>query len=229
MRVLFCIACSVALAACSSMNSLFGGSSEKEALKELKWSYEADGLHIGVQADPALNEANGQPHMLTLLVVQMETPNAFTSQTSDAAKMKSLLLAQSVPEGMLSLDRLFIAPGEQRDVRLARVEKAQYVGLVAGYNHQDPARSSRLYRIGVQVDSSGLIVKSRVASPEALSIELRLGPDSILGAPGAKAVPADPVKPEAGPVAPQQAPSAKTQAAPAAPQPSSSNPSPGQS
>ncbi|MFT0547394.1 type VI secretion system lipoprotein TssJ [Allopusillimonas ginsengisoli] len=209
-RLLACILCSVALTACSSMNSMLGGSSEKNALKELQWSYAADGLQIAIQADPMLNEANGQPHMLTLLVVQMETPNAFTDQTADAVKMKNLLLAQSTPQGMLSLDRLFIAPGEKKSIQLGRAEKAQYIGLVAGYNHQDTARSSRLYRIGVQVDSSGFLVKTRAATPEALSIDLRLGPDSILEAPGTETVPADPVKPEAGPVTPQSTSSNST-------------------
>src|SRR3546814_18844055 len=103
---------------------------------------------------------------------------------------------------MLSLERVFIAPGEKRKLQFVRVEKAQYVGLIAGYNHLDPARSARLYRIGVQVDSSGMIIKTRQASPETLSIELRLGPDSIQGSPSSKAAPADPVKPEGGRVAP---------------------------
>src|SRR3546814_3654893 len=88
--------------------------------------------------------------MLALTIVQMETPNAFTDQTASAAKLKNLLLAQSPPKGMLSLERVFIAPGEKRKLQFVRVEKAQYVGLIAGYNHLDPARSARLYRIGVQ-------------------------------------------------------------------------------
>src|SRR3546814_17968145 len=108
--------------------------------------------------------------MLALTIVQMETPNAFTDQTASAAKLKNLLLAQSPPKGMLSLERVFIAPGEKRKLQFVRVEKAQYVGLIAGYNHLDPARSARLYRIGVQVDSSGMIIKTRQASPDRKSV-----------------------------------------------------------
>src|SRR3546814_16032937 len=102
---------------------------------------------------------------------------------------------------MLSLERVFIAPGEKRKLQFVRVEKAQYVGLIAGYNHLDPARSARLYRIGVQVDSSGMIIKTRQASPEPLSIDLRLGPASIQGSPSSKDAPVEPVQPEGGPVA----------------------------
>src|SRR3546814_9587501 len=93
-RLLFITACCAALTACSSMNSMLGGSSEQDALKDLKWSYAANGLQIDVQADPKLNEAGGQPHMLALTIVQMETPNAFTDQTASAAKLTNLLLAQ---------------------------------------------------------------------------------------------------------------------------------------
>lgn len=201
-RGLACTLFCTALAGCSSLNSMLGGSSEQDALKDLKWSYSADGLQIDVQADQDLNQVDGQPHMLALVIVQMETPNAFTDQTKDAATLKSLLLAQSPPQGMLSLKRVFIAPGEKRKLQFVRVEKAQYIGLVAGYNHLDPARSARLYRIGVQVDSSGLIIKTRQASPETLDIDLHLGPDSIQGSPGSKAQPVEPVKPKGGLVAP---------------------------
>ncbi|MDN5842468.1 MAG: type VI secretion system lipoprotein TssJ [Alcaligenaceae bacterium] len=197
-RLLASLICCTALSACGSMNSMLGGSSEEDALKDMKWTYADDGLQIDLQADPTLNQFAGQPHMLTLVIVQMETPNAFTEQTANADKLKTLLLAHSPPQGMLSLDRVFVAPGEQRKLQLARVEKTQYVGLVAGYNHLDPARSTRLYRVGVEVNSSGMIIKKREAGPEPLHIDLRLGPDSIQRAAGSKAEPVAPVKPQGG-------------------------------
>ncbi|NGR07761.1 type VI secretion system lipoprotein TssJ [bacterium SGD-2] len=199
----------IAVAACSTVNSMFGGNSEKDALREMKWAYAPDGLQIMVEADPMLNEANGQPHMLAVVVVQLEAPNAFTSLTADSEKLKSLLLAPGPAQGMLSLDRVFIAPGERRALTLPRVEKAQYVGLAAGYNHLDPARSTRLYQIGVSVDSSGLIIKTRTAHPDALAIDLHLGPESIQGAPGTKPLPVDPVRPRGGPYPPDE-PSSNT-------------------
>src|SRR3546814_405383 len=85
-RLLACVLCCAALSACGSMNSMLGGSSEEDALKDMKWSYADDGLQIDLQADPALNQFAGQPHMLTLVIVQMEAPNAFTEQTANAAR-----------------------------------------------------------------------------------------------------------------------------------------------
>src|SRR3546814_18960708 len=100
---------------------------------------------------------------------------------------------------MLSLERVFIAPGEKRKLQFVRVEKAQYVGLIAGYNHLDPARSARLYRIGVQVDSPGMFLKPRQASHEPLRLELRLGPDNIQGPPSNTAAHATPTNHQGGP------------------------------
>ena len=204
-RLLACSGLCLALGACSTVNSMFGGNSEKQALQEMKWSYATDGLELEVTADEALNEVNGQPHMLALVVVQLEAPNAFTGLTADSEKLRGLLLAPGPAQGMLSLDRVFIAPGERRTLVLPRVEKAQYVGMAAGYNHLDPARSTRLYQIGVHVDSSGLIIKSRTAAPDALSIDLHLGAEGIQGAPGTKPPPREPVKPAGGPYPPASA------------------------
>lgn len=202
LRLLAYAAVCASLTACSSVNSMFGGNSEKQALQEMKWAYAPDGLQIVVEADPALNEVNGQPHMLAVVVVQLEAPNAFTALTADSDKLRGLLLAPGPTQGMLSLDRVFIAPGEHRTLTLPRVEKAQYIGLAAGYNHLDPARSTRLYQIGVHVDSSGLFIKTRTAAPDALAIELHLGPESVQGAPGTKPQPVDPVRPKGGPYPP---------------------------
>ena len=192
------MACAVLLVGCGSVNSMLGGNSEQEALKDIKWSYADDGFQIEIQADPRLNEAGGQPHVLALSVVQMDDPSAFNAFTSSADELKTLLLASSPPKGILSLQRLYIAPGEKRSLQLVRVENAKYVGLVAGYDYLDTARSARLYRIGVQVSSSGLIVKTRTAAPEPLKISLLLGPAGIQDSPESKAQPVEPVRPEAG-------------------------------
>ena len=183
--------CALALSACSSLNSMMGGSSEQDALHALQWTYAADGIQIAITADPQLNQSGSEPHNLMLAVVQMADPNAYTAAVSTKDKLSSLLLASSPPPGMLALNRVFISPGEHRTITLPRVEKAQYVGLVLGYYHLDPSRSARLYRIGVEVDSSGLIIKTRNATPEPLSIDLRLGASGIQESPGTRTPPSD--------------------------------------
>jgi type VI secretion system VasD/TssJ family lipoprotein len=192
------------LAGCSS--SMLGGSSEKDALKDIKWSYGADGVQIAVRADPQLNRSDGQPHTLALTVIQVADPSVFTPYTKDPAKLAQLLLANSAPTGALSLQRFFIAPNAQQTLSLPRAENAKYVGLATGYYHLDPPRDTRLYRIGVDVSSSGFLVKNHNATPAPIKIDLILGADSILDSPGARPPEVPPTRPEAGVVSSPSAP-----------------------
>jgi type VI secretion system VasD/TssJ family lipoprotein len=217
----------VALSSCSSMNSMMGGNSESDALKAMKWTYAGDGVQIAVAADPKLNQSNAQPHTLAMTVVQMEDPSVFAPYSTSSSKMSALLLADAPPPGLLSLNRIFVTPAENQTIVLPRVEKAQYVGLVTGYYHLDPARSARLYQIGVEVDSSGIIIKNRNASPEPLKIDLRLGPDGILDSPGTRTPPVEPVRPKGGLVSPPAQPTPQP-ASGTAPPKQTPNPTPNQ-
>lgn len=186
------------LAGCGTINEMMGGNSEKNALSEMAWSYADAGIILNIEADPMLNESEGQPHMLTLVVVQIQDPSAFVQQTDSSEKIRDLLLAQSTPPDMLASKRLFVSPGEKRTYTLPRVEKARYVGLVAGYDQTEPNNAARFYQIGVQVDSSGLIIKNRTALPQPIEIHLNLGPQGIRVAPSKVFEAPEPTKPEAG-------------------------------
>lgn len=156
-----------------------GGSSKQDALHALQWRYAADGVQIAVTADPRLNYSGNEPHNLLLAIMQLADPTAYAAATGSSEKLSALLLATHPPPGMLALERIFISPGETRTITLPRVENAQYIGLALGYYHLDPARSTRLYPVGVDIDASGWFVKTRRAVPEPLFITLQLGPDGI--------------------------------------------------
>jgi len=192
----------LALAGCSSVNSMLGGNSEADALTNLKWSYAANGIELAVTAAPELNRSKDQAHTLLLVVVQMEDPNAFSRAAASPAQLSALLLSPAAPDGMLSLNRIYVAPGTTQNIALPRVEKAQYVGVAAGYYHLDPARSTRLYRFGVDVTASGIVIKNRTATPQPLQITLQLGADGIVEGPGGKASTPPPVRPTGGLVPP---------------------------
>jgi type VI secretion system VasD/TssJ family lipoprotein len=218
-RIAPALLCGVALSSCGSLNSMMGGNSESDALKAMKWTYAGDGVQIAITADPKLNQSNGQPHTLAMTVVQMEDPSVFAPYMANSAKMSSLLLTDAPPPGLLALNRIFVTPSENQTVTLPRVEKAQYVGLVTGYYHLDPARSARLYQVGVEVDSSGIVIKNRNASPEPLKIDLRLGPDGIQESPGTRTPPVEPVRPKGGMVSPPAQPAAQPASGVAPPKP----------
>lgn len=192
----------LALAGCGSVNSMLGGNSEADALGALKWSYAQQGIVLDVHGDPDLNRASDQAHTVTVVLVQLTDPKAFTNATASPAALGALLMAPAAPDGMLGLTRLYAAPGSQQSVTLPRFENAQYVGVAVGYQSLDPARSTRLYRIGVDITAKGLMIKNRSAAPEPLRITLQLGPDGIVDSPGTKAVIPPPQRPQGGLVAP---------------------------
>lgn len=190
----------VILAGCGSMNSMLGGNSEADALNALKWSYTDKGIELDVSAHAALNRAADQAHTVTVVMVQLADPKAFTNATASPATLANLLMASSAPDGMLGLTRLYVAPDSHQALTLPRFENAQYIGVAVGYQNLDPARSARLYRIGVDVTAKGLLIKNRSAAPEPLRITLQLGADGIVDSPSARAVIPPPQRPQGGPV-----------------------------
>jgi type VI secretion system VasD/TssJ family lipoprotein len=177
---------------------MFQSKSREEALRELTWNYEQQGIQLNITADPMLNETGGQAHNLLLVVAQMEDPNAFSAFARDPELLTNLLLSDRAPEGILDIQRIYIEPGAQRELSIHRVQSAKYVGIAAGYAQLDPARSARLYQIGVAVNSDGWFFREHTAAPEPLAIQLRLGPVGIQDSLSKRADPPAPVQPKSG-------------------------------
>lgn len=188
----------VGLAACSLVKT----KSKEEALKDLEWAYQKDGIEIEVMAAPDLNMWGGQPHTLLMVVAQLEDPSAFEKHTQTPDKLSALLLADSAPDGVLTQQKHFVEPGSSQKFLVSRVEKAKYVALALGYQHLDPERSTRLYRIGADLDYSGLAFREYHAEPMPLRIQLLLGNESVQDSLTARKNPPEVVHPHAGLVEP---------------------------
>lgn len=177
---------------------MFQSKSREDALRDLTWSYAQQGIELSINADAMLNQTAGQAHNLLLVVVQMEDPNAFSAFSRDTELLSNLLLSDHAPEGVLDIQRIYIEPGAQRVIPINRVQSAKYVGIAAGYAQLDPARSARLYQVGVDVDHSGWVFREYTAAPEPLAIELRLGPVGIQDSLSKRAEPQTPPAPQSG-------------------------------
>jgi hypothetical protein len=94
-------------------------------------------------------------------------------------------------------------------VVLDRVDKARYIGIAAAYFEGEPLRNSRVFAIGVDVKTTGFVVKNSVATPAPLGLSVRLGDKALLYA---RATPVTSVLPDKAGEAPPPAP-----AQPAAP------------
>lgn len=198
--VVFALASIAMLTGCSSVNGMFGGNSPVDALGKLKWGYQERSIDVVWSADRALNSHGETSHTLLLAILQCTDPNVFRAYVTEPEKLATLLSAKTVPQGFLQVDRVFVQPGSDGAISLARAQNAQYVGVIAGYYTLEPARVARLYQIGVSVDSRGFLIKTRTASPALLQINLQLGPDGLLGGESSRALPPAPVQPKAGEV-----------------------------
>ena len=172
----------LALAGCSSINSTLGGSSEQEALGKVVWNYAENAITLNTVADPRLNEHEAQAHTLVLAVVQMADPNAFTALLADTGAVAKLLETGKPVAGLLAVDRFIVKPGVRATNKLGRAQFAQYFGIIPGYFQIDPKINARLFPIGVRVESTGLMVKTRTAAPAPLAVRVDLGPFQVAGA-----------------------------------------------
>lgn len=188
------LAMCLALTGCSSEEL----TPEQKALTELKWSYAENAIQLDFDVTSDLNQYDGQAHNLLLVIAQFEQANAFANYVGSSQQLSNLLLLDSAPVGMLGLTRVFLQPGESKQVTLARLEGATMVGIAAGYAHLDPARSARLYQIGVDVTSKGFFSKTWRAMPRPIAIDLLIGPDALLRGKESRLAIPEPVKPKEG-------------------------------
>jgi type VI secretion system VasD/TssJ family lipoprotein len=176
------VAAVVLLAGCGTVNSLMGGNSEKEAKATIEWSYGPGAISIDLRSDPGLNLYEGAPHTLVLGIVQTIDPNLFKALLADETAVARLLATGQSTPPMTAVERVIIEPGRTRTVQVDRAQMAQYFGVIAGYYQLDPVRNARLFRIPVEVKSSGLIVKTRTAVPAPQRVNLVLGSERIVAA-----------------------------------------------
>jgi type VI secretion system VasD/TssJ family lipoprotein len=179
--VWLCLA-AVLLAGCTTLekaNSLAGGNSEVEAKKEAEWAYRERGVVLNVIADPGLNEYGGMSHAVALVVAQTADPAAFNTFVKTTQTVGRALQAGEAP-GVLSLERIFVEPGTTQRIVLDRVDKARYVGVAAAYFEGDPMRNARIFAVGVDIRTTGIVVKNSVATPLPLGLNVRLGDKALL-------------------------------------------------
>lgn len=165
-------------ASVSGLNSLLGGNSEKEAKESVVWNHADDAIVLEVTADKMLNLFDGITHTLALNVVQAAETNPIQALVKDPARLQVAMQTGDAP-GIVSFERFVIEPGTYRTIRLDRAEKTRYIAVVAAYFEGATARNARLFRVGVDLKTEGLVVKTRTAKPSPLAIRMRLGPNAL--------------------------------------------------
>lgn len=178
------IMCGVILsvAGCAAANSLMGGNSRKEAVAEIAWDFAENGVLIEIEADPRLNQYDGEAHTLLLGIYQMEDPAAFYKLAADTAMLGKALETGKGGDAFVQFVRYVVTPGQRTIFAVDRAQKAKFVGIAAGYYQMDAAKSTRLFQIPLTVQSDGLVTTTYKAAPATLALRLNLGADGVVNA-----------------------------------------------
>lgn len=140
---------------------------------QLVWSWQPKALHLAITADQDLNRYEEQPHALMLCLYQLSSATAWGELAKTPAGVKNLLKCEGFDNSVVQSERLFIQPGEQRQLTLDRLEKGRYVAFVAGYAHPTAQRISPIFSFPVQHSTKGLLFwKKNQYWPGELNINL---------------------------------------------------------
>lgn len=141
--------------------------------------YEKDAVTLHFISDAQLNLFDGKSHTLSVCVYQLKDPNGFNQYSGDRSGLYKLLDCKLFDQGTASAKRLTIYPGEDTTLVLDRAEKAKYVAVAAGYYNMEKEGVTRLFKIPVVEEKSGIFVRKKKLKMGHLEIKLILGPRAI--------------------------------------------------
>jgi predicted component of type VI protein secretion system len=154
----------------------------KDAKAEVEWPYAKEAILVDMVADIDLNFYSNQPHTLVLGVVQVADAKVFVDWLAKPeAVLKTLVNGKAATE-VLKFERYVVSPGKKTALKIDRVQEAKFVGFVAGYYQFNELQAARLFKIPLNVRTSGIITTSYKAEPAVLALRLFLGSDRIVNA-----------------------------------------------
>jgi predicted component of type VI protein secretion system len=182
MRLAAIACCLATLSGCSWLNSALGGNTLKEGKAEVEWPYEKDAILVDLVADLALNFYSNQSHTLVLGVFQTSDQKTFVDLLAKPDAVQKVLVSGKTSPEVVHFDRYVVNPGKKTTLKIDRVQGAQFVGFIAGYYQLKPVQAARLFRIPLNIETSGLLTTTYKAEPSVLALRLFLGSDRIVNA-----------------------------------------------
>lgn len=167
---------------CSSLGGKSTDEKKDEAKAKVTWPYAKEGILLELASDIDLNFYSNQSHTVALGIWQFDDEKIFIKLLNDKAELIKALSTGNLPKGVLQLDRYVIQPDTKVVLKLDRAQGSKYVGILAGYYSFTPSGAARYFRIPLNIQSSGLILKDYTAEPAVLALRLQLGIQSIVNA-----------------------------------------------
>lgn len=171
------------LGGCSSVNSMMGGNTQKEAKAEVSWGYQKNGVMIELVSSNDLNFYANEPHTLVMGVYQLADSKSFVKMLTNLPQMTKGLEIGKGGDGVLELDRYVISPGKRTTMVIDRVQDARFIGIFAAYyeNASGPT-AARLFNVPLNISTEGVVTTTYFASPAVLATRLYLGSNQIVNA-----------------------------------------------
>lgn len=191
MRKLLTLLAMLALTACCGACGGSGGASAPAPQKTEpsyspeagNWSYAPKALELTFTADPFLNEYGGAAHALDMCVYQLANPAAFKDLAASATGVSALLECREFDPSVVGAQRVKVQPGSSETLRLDRAENARFVAVACGYYDQNQGRTTRIYEIPLNANTSGwLWWKETNYEAGKLTRKILLGKTGILDA-----------------------------------------------
>lgn len=156
--------------------------SKNAAPPAIEWDFQPAGIQLHYRAADDLNLYSDSPHTLMLAVYQLTDASDFMNYTRTADGIRRLLQLYDIDrrksvslKNLVDVQTHIVNPGTEKTLKIDRVEKAEWVGVVAGYFDIVPQRCSAIFPIPVERTEKGFIRKKINARPGDLVIELDLG------------------------------------------------------
>jgi type VI secretion system VasD/TssJ family lipoprotein len=132
------------------------------------WPFSPGAVVVHYRADKGLNTYEDRPHALLMVVYQLSAVNAFNDLAKDQTGLQTLLESGYFDQSVASIEKVYVQPGEEKDLAIDRAQGAKWVGVVTGYYQQVPGKTSSLMPIPFEQD----VVRR-------MRLRLMLGKDSI--------------------------------------------------
>lgn len=146
---------------------------------EIEWGFEANAIVLQVKSSDRLNWHGDSPASLLLCVYQLNDSQALINIANAGGGMESLLKCRPFDDTVVTAERLFISPGDQKQIFMNRQQNTKQVALIAGYYELDALRSMQIWEVPLEKHSKG-IFSGRGQRPKQLVMEVYLGPNEIL-------------------------------------------------
>jgi predicted component of type VI protein secretion system len=170
------------------------------------WNLYPRGLTVNFLADAELNQYDGQANSVMICLYQLKGGASFASVAQVPDGVETLFKCEKFDPTVVSARRLFIQPGGRLTEAFDRLEGTSVTALAVGYMTPSADGSTCQAAFPIRKTMVGLpFFKHPEYSPDPLTLDVRLGPDSISCRPRAAGDP-DPFPAPAPAAEPQQAP-----------------------